>query len=131
MGTDGAARGRRARLSASRDFDAVYRKGRSFSDRNLVVYVFPCERGESGPRLGVSVSRKVGGAVERNRIKRAPREQFAAHRDLVPDSTDVVVIARRGLVEFLDEHGGAAVGERLAALLERGARAMADPAVPA
>src|SRR5262245_43929286 len=70
---------RRSRLTRSRDFDAVYRKGRSVSTRYLVVYTFPREEelasGE-GPRLGLAVSRKVGGAVARNRLKRRLRSVF-------------------------------------------------------
>ena len=57
---------RRGRLSRSRDFDAVYRHGRSVSTRYLVLYAFPRgDEGETGsePRLGLAVSRQVGGAV--------------------------------------------------------------------
>src|SRR6185437_3066592 len=61
------------RLSRSRDFDAVYRHGRSVSSRFLVLYWFPQEEAGS-PRFGFSVPRSVGGAVERNKIKRQLRE---------------------------------------------------------
>jgi ribonuclease P protein component len=117
---DSAAHGRRGRLSRSRDFDAVYRHGRSSAGRHLVVYVFtrPAPASDA-PRLGLSVSKKVGGAVERNRVKRVLREQFAAVAHRVPADADVVVIARPGIVEHLEQHGSAAVGERLAELLGR------------
>ncbi len=86
-----------------------------------MVYLFAREDpGSDAPRLGLSVSRKVGGAVERNRVKRVLREQFARVADLVPGDTDVVVIARGGIVEFIDQQGSPALGERLAALLRRG-----------
>ena len=66
------------RLSRSGDFDRAYRDGRSQANRHLVLYAFP--RGEDDDddevRLGVSVGRKVGGAVERNKVKRAMREAF-------------------------------------------------------
>ena len=68
---------RRHRLSRSRDFDAVYRHGRSVSTRYLVLYAFPREEGDGeGPRLGLAVSRQLGGAVERNRLKRRLRAAF-------------------------------------------------------
>jgi len=127
--SDAEARGRRARISRSRDFDAVYRRGRSTAGRHMVVYLFPREGGGTGDaRLGLSVSRKVGGAVERNRVKRVLREQFATRRAMVPGDTDVVVIARAGIAEYLDERGSAALGERLQELLERG---LGDRAVTA
>jgi len=129
---DGAARARRARITRSRDFDAVYRRGRSTAGRHLVVYLFPREADRAdAPRLGLSVSRKVGGAVERNRVKRVLREQFAGLSAMVPPDTDVVVIARPGAAEYIDERGSAALGERLAELLARGLgeRAVSDGAV--
>jgi ribonuclease P protein component len=111
---------RRARISRSGDFDAVYRRGRSAANRHLVVYAFAREGApaDSPARLGLSVSRKVGGAVERNRVKRVLRERFAEVAGRL-EGVDVVVIARAGLHELIDEHGSAALGERLAALLER------------
>ena len=71
-------RQRRGRLSRSAEFDRVYRQGRSFGNRWLVLHAFP--RGDAGeladgPRLGLSVSRKVGGSVERNLVKRLLREE--------------------------------------------------------
>ncbi len=66
----------RGRLSRSAEFERVYRQGRSTANRHLVLYAFP-ERSTERPRLGLSVSRKVGGAVERNRVKRLLREAFA------------------------------------------------------
>jgi ribonuclease P protein component len=70
----------------------------------------------SGPRLGVTVSRKVGGAVVRNRVKRTLREWFRRTRSQLPDGTDWVVIARSAaagvpsaeLVEELDRTLGIA-----------------------
>jgi len=101
-----AGTGERRRLTRSADFDAVYRRGRSRASRHLVVYVFPREPADASPaRVGIAVSRKVGGAVERNRVKRVLRE--AAVRiggDLSP-GTDVVVSARPGLAEALEAKG--------------------------
>jgi ribonuclease P protein component len=105
---DAGARKRR-RLSRSGEFDRVYRDGSSHATRYLVLYSFP--RGEQGEevRLGVSAGRKVGGAVERNRAKRALREAFWAHGDRLPAGHDFVLVARPGLAELLAKDGTAAL----------------------
>jgi ribonuclease P protein component len=114
-------RGRRGRISRSRDFDAVYRRGRSAAGRHLVVYAFPREDAGSTDtaRLGLSVSRKVGDAVTRNRVKRVLREEFARLATAVPAELDVVVIARPGCASYLEEQGSTALGARLGELLAR------------
>jgi ribonuclease P protein component len=96
---------KRRRLSRSAEFDRVYRHGRSASTRHLVVYAFPRSSDSAasaeGARLGVSVGRRVGGAVVRNRVKRLLREAFWALED-VPLDHDYVIVARaeaRGLAE--------------------------------
>ncbi len=85
------------------------------------MYAFPRENvGDGAPaRLGLSVSRKVGDAVTRNRIKRVLREEFANHAASVSSELDVVVIARPGCAAYLEEHGSAALGARLGELLGR------------
>lgn len=124
----GTAPRRRARITRSGDFDAVYRRGRSAANRHLVVYAFSRDdRPADAPaRLGLSVSRKVGGAVERNRVKRVLREQFAGLVPGLPGGLDVVVIARPGSSEYLDERGSEALGARLAELAERATRPPAE-----
>jgi len=124
----GTAQRRRARITRSGDFDAVYRRGRSAANRHLVVYAFSRDDRPAGApaRLGLSVSRKVGGAVERNRIKRVLREQFAALSPGLPTGIDVVVIARPGAAEYLAERGSAALGARLAELAAKATRADAQ-----
>ena len=80
------ARRKRRRLSRSGEFERVYREGRSHASRHLVVYAFPrADDDDSDPRLGVSVGRKVGGAVERNRMKRLLREAFWAGAEELRD----------------------------------------------
>jgi ribonuclease P protein component len=91
---------RRHRLSRSRDFDAVYRRGASASTRYLVLHWFPREEDEDGPsRLGLAVPRSVGSAVMRNRVKRLLREAWRALLDDVPAGHDYVLVARPGLAE--------------------------------
>jgi ribonuclease P protein component len=97
---------RRHRLSRSRDFDAVYRKGRSVSTRYLVLYSFPRpDESEEESRLGLAVSRKVGGAVERNRIKRLLRASFDELQESVPSGHDYVLIVRPGFGEAAEARG--------------------------
>ena len=67
---------KRRRLSRSAEFERVYRQGRSKGNRFLVLYAFPREDDSEGPRLGLSVGRRVGGAVDRTRVKRVLREAF-------------------------------------------------------
>lgn len=106
---------RRHRLSRSRDFDAVYRKGRSVSTRFLVLYAFPREEDAGGDaRLGLAVSRKLGGAVERNRLKRRLRAAFEEVREGLPAGHDYVLIARPGLTESVESRGFPWLIERVA-----------------
>jgi ribonuclease P protein component len=116
----GAAEGRggrrRRRLSRSGDFDRVYREGRSHANRYLVVYSFP-RAGEDGPRLGVSVGRKVGGAVARNQVKRLLRDAFWATAEELPDGHDFVIVARPDIAGLAEERGEAGVEKELRAVM--------------
>jgi ribonuclease P protein component len=99
-------RRRRGRLSRSGDFDRVYREGDSHSNRFLVLYAFPRSDDESEElRLGVSVSRKVGGSVERNSVKRALREAFWGLADDLPTGHDFVLVARPDAAGLVDREG--------------------------
>jgi ribonuclease P protein component len=113
-------RGRkRGRLSRSGDFDRVYRDGDSRANRFLVVYSFPRQiaTGEE-PRLGISVGRKVGGAVVRNRVKRSLREAFWSLGDRLPVGHDFVVVARPGIEELVEREGSTGLERSLAELLD-------------
>jgi ribonuclease P protein component len=94
------------------------RSGRSHAGRELVLYVFP-RGGDEPARLGLSVSRKVGGAVERNTVKRMLREAFAHEQDRFPPGTDVVVIARPGAGELAEREGMSGIRSALRALIEK------------
>jgi len=100
------------RLSRSRDFDAVYRHGRSVSSRFLVLYWFPQEE-PAAPRFGFSVPKAVGGAVERNRMKRQLRELWRERLERVPAGSDYVLIVRMGLPEAVAANGFEWLGERV------------------
>jgi ribonuclease P protein component len=106
---------RRNRLSRSRDFDAVYRHGRSVSTRFLVLYWFPREdHGDS--RLGLAVPRKVGGAVTRNRIRRQLKEIWR-ELESVPSASDYVLVVRPGLPEAFEQQGHLWLRERVEEIL--------------
>ncbi len=111
-----APRGRR--LSRSAEFERVYRQGRSVANRELVLYSFP-NPSTARPRLGLSVSRKVGGAVERNQVKRLLREAFAqAESDLLAGQ-DIVVVARPDARDLAEREGLAGVVRALGELIDR------------
>src|SRR5579859_7744459 len=120
-GRAGARRGPgRARLSRSADFDRVFRQGRSHACREFVLHVFP-RQSEAPPRLGLSVSRKVGGAVQRNRVKRLLREAFALEAGRLQPGTDAVVVARAEARALTERAGLQGVRDALAGLIAEAA----------
>lgn len=109
---------RRSRLSRSQDFDRVYRVGRSVANRYLVLYYF--RRTDAAPpsdgppsRVGFSVSKRLGSAVVRNRIKRVLREAFRLNEHRVQSGWDFVLIARQPLVELVEREGLSGVEGRV------------------
>src|SRR4051812_25256923 len=83
------------------DFRRVYERRRSVSDGRLIVYA--CENGLPHLRLGLSVSRKVGQATHRNRLRRLYREAFRLTRHEMPTGLDLVLIPRGPEEPPLDE----------------------------
>ena len=111
---------RRNRLSRSKDFDAVYRRGRTASGRYVVLHWFPREEDPDGePRLGLAVPRSVGSAVARNRVKRLLREAWRELLPTVPRGQDYVLAARPGLAEPVEVRGLEWLVEEIADVLER------------
>ncbi|HTA32701.1 MAG TPA: ribonuclease P protein component [Solirubrobacteraceae bacterium] len=108
----------RGRLSRSAEFERVYRQGRSVANRHLVLYTFPNASTER-PRLGLSVSRKVGGAVERNKVKRLLREAFSHAEEELLSGQDVVVVARPAAGELAEREGLAGMDASLAELIAK------------
>lgn len=123
-----APRSKRGRLTRSADFDRVFRRGRSYGNRHLVLHVFPQDAPEQprDPRVGLSVSRRVGNAVERNLVKRLLREAFVEHAPRFVGTVDVVIVARPDARELAEREGLGGVASALRELVEKAARALAS-----
>jgi ribonuclease P protein component len=138
----------------------VYRHGRAKGNRFFVLYVFPRDESDrsssddatitpdleapeapeavgpahvsgDGPRLGLSVSRRVGGAVERSRVKRVLREAFWAEAERLPLGSDYVVVARPEAGPLAERDGLAGVQTALAELVDSLAGQKAAPGASA
>lgn len=97
----------------------MYRQGRSTGGREFVVHVFPREASLESPRVGLSVSKKVGDAVTRNRIKRVLRESVTSLEGELAAGSDLVITARPDAVALDERDGQAGVERELRSLLSR------------
>ena len=79
-------------LKKNSDFQVVYKNGKSFANKYLVMYVF--ENNSNINRIGISVSKKVGNSVIRHRITRLIRESYRLHENIFNSGLDIVVVAR-------------------------------------
>ena len=85
----------RLRLTSRRQYQAVYKHGRRTGTLSFTMFGLPNDQG--GPRLGITVTRKVGNAVRRNRIKRVFREIFRQNLHQLDTALDLVINAHRGI----------------------------------
>ena len=116
------------RLTRTREFGRVRRYGRSASNPLLALYALPTRTPDI--RVGFSVSKKVGKATTRNRVKRLLREAFAAESHRLAPGMDAVVVARREAHTLAESEGLSGVQRVLAELLDRAAGAREEPGSP-
>ena len=86
------------RIKKNKEFQRVFKKGKSYANRQFIVYLLKSDQPEF--RLGLSVSKKVGNAVTRNRIKRYIRQTFLELKDDLLPNADYVIIARQQAAEM-------------------------------
>ena len=79
-------------IKKNSDFQNIYRNGKSYANRLLVMYVM--RNGEESNQLGISVSKKVGNSVVRHHLARLVRESFRLNRDTLEEGLDIIVVAR-------------------------------------
>lgn len=88
--------GKAERIRKKRDYTRIYEQGKRIYSRRFTIIVNP--NGEGTTRLGTTVSKKAGNAVQRNRIKRLLREFFRLNKSRLPVSQDIVIIAKKGIL---------------------------------
>lgn len=90
---------KRNRIKKNDDFQDVFKKGKSMANRQFVIYMLENPE-EKEFRLGLSVSKKIGNAVTRNRVKRLIRQIFQEEKDSLLRGRDYIVIARKPAAEM-------------------------------
>lgn len=87
------------RIKKNEEFQHIFRSGKTFANRQLVIY-FLEKAGQEHFRVGLSVGKKIGNAVVRNRIKRLLRQSFYDLKDDIKPQYDIVIIARQPTKEM-------------------------------
>lgn len=82
-------------LKKNKDFQNVYKNGKSYANKYLVMYVLKNNTNQN--RLGISASKKIGNSVVRHRFARLVRESYRLHENIFNSGLDIVVVARRGV----------------------------------
>jgi ribonuclease P protein component len=109
MGT--ATFGKDEHVRKKQDYTRIYAQGvRRYSERFTII---TCRNETGARRLGMTVSKKVGNAVQRNRIKRLLREFFRLNKSRLPASQDIVIIAKRGILPLTYSDVCRELGSRL------------------
>jgi len=100
-------------LKKNYEFLRIYKKGRFFAGKYLVIYVW--ENQSEGNRLGITVSNKIGKSIKRNRLKRLIRESYRLYEEFIPGGLDIIFVARK--VE--EEAGFAEIKKEMKFLLNK------------
>lgn len=79
-------------IKKNKDFQVVYKTGKSYANKLLIMYVLYMETGDS--RIGISVSKKVGNSVVRHHVTRLIRESYRLNKEKIKTGLDIVVVAR-------------------------------------
>src|SRR5690625_4227475 len=87
------------RVKKNSEFQEILKSGKSFANRELVIY-YKEKPLQSHFRIGISVGKKIGNAVTRNRIKRCIRESFLQLRENISPQLDIIIIARNPAVDL-------------------------------
>lgn len=85
------------RLCQNKSFQTVYRSGKSYANKFLVLYVLPNRSGKR--RIGFAAGKRLGSAVVRNRLKRLLREAYRLHQSELMNGVDLILVARQPLVK--------------------------------
>lgn len=84
------------RLKKNKNFQKIYRSGKSFANRQLVLYILP--NGGKARRVGFAAGKRLGNAVVRNRIKRLLREAYRLNQHKLADGYDIIIVGRQPLI---------------------------------
>ncbi|MBP2634811.1 MAG: rnpA [Firmicutes bacterium] len=88
---------KKGKLCQNKNFQAVYKSGKSYANKNLVVYVLPNQSVKR--RVGFAAGKRLGSAVMRNRLKRLLREAYRHHQEKIITGVDLVLVARQPLLD--------------------------------